>query len=333
MKIALISDELTRDALSFEKAIIYHITPSNYKTYLKKDENIDFLFVESAWHGYENSWKFKIASYPNRPWRSNRALKRVVTYAKSLHIPTVFWNKEDGVHFQRFIKSAKLFDHIFTVDSNCIKRYKNSVPKETTVNTLMFAVQPKFHYFDGFHIKHHRANFVGSYSLHIHHQRRMWQDMMFHATIESGLGLTVFDRNSNRKSSIYRYPKIENLTVHSAVPYAKTAQIYKEYLVNLNVNTIEDSPTMFSRRLIEIIACGGLAITNPSPAVQALFAPYCYIVHNKEEIEALCQRLYRDGLTLSDKEKLQKGATYIAQYHTWKHRLDEIIQVIQKTKN
>jgi spore maturation protein CgeB len=327
LKIALISDELTYDSLKAEDNVtVYNVTPLNYKVVLKFLKP-DFLFVESAWHGYKNRWKYKIASYPDVPKRNNKKLKKVVHYAKKFNVPTIFWNKEDGVHFERFIDSAKFFDHIFTVDANCIEKYKAVVPKKTTVNPLMFAVQEKFHYFDGFHIKYNSVNFVGSYSTHIHSKRRMWQDMMFSSTQETGMNLVVFDRNSNRKSHNYRYPKLKNIKVKNAISYKKTAEIYKKYLLSLNVNTIENSPTMVSRRLLEIIACGGVAITNSSQAVDNYFKEYCYIVQNKEDMIKLLT-YFQNGLQEEDYQKLRAGAKYIAKYHTWKHRIQEIKDVI-----
>jgi spore maturation protein CgeB len=330
MKIALISDELTRESLNMENTVeIFNITPQNYKKIFTEDF-IDFLFVESSWHGYKNSWKFKVASYSNRFWRTNYRLKQVIKYAKKNNIPTVFWNKEDDIHFNRFIESAKLFDHIFTVDENCINKYREIVPKETTINTLMFAVQPKLHYFKDFNFKYNQANFVGSYSHHIHNRRREWQDMMFESATKTDFGLTIYDRNSNRGSKNYRYPNLLNMQVKSAVPYSKTADIYRDYLVSLNVNTIENSPTMFSRRLIEVIACGGIAVTNPTLAVEEHFGEYSYVVRNKEEMDELFNRL-KYGASKDDMERMRAGAEFILKKHTWKHRLKEILEVISKS--
>ena len=327
MRIALIADELTSSALEVD-AKIYPITPLNYKLVLRLFKP-DILFVESVWSGYKNKWKFKVASYPDHTKRNNRKLIKVVTYAKKLGIPTVFWNKEDGVHFDRFIDSAKLFDHIFTVDINCISKYKEIVPENVTVNTLMFAVQNQFHNFTGFNFKYKQANFVGSYSHHVHEKRKIWQDMMFTSISDIGMGLTVYDRNSDRKSSNYRYPNLSNLHVMSAVPYEKTATIYKDYILSLNVNTIEDSPTMFSRRLIEILACGGIAVTNPTVAIDKLFKKYCHIVSTQEEMDELFYRIHKLGLSKKDKEMAQAGAEYVLKYHTWTHRLEEISKVLK----
>ena len=328
MNIFLISDSLTEASLK--------VSDDNYVRYggwfdsifsFKKACKIDLILVESAWQGYKNRWKYKIASYPDVPKRNNNALKRLVEKAKDKGIPTVFWNKEDGVHFDRFIDSAKLFDHVFTVDENCIPKYKAVMGQDASVHPLMFAVQPKFHVFTGFDFKHHRANFVGSYSHHIHTDRRLFQDNLFQAVSDSGLGLTIFDRNSNRKSDNYRYPTLADMQVCPAVAYPETAQIYKDYLVSLNVNTITDSPTMFSRRLVEILACGGIAVTNASKSVNNLFADYCHMVESREEMLDLFARL-KHGPSADDLARARAGAEYVAQHHTWKHRLDEVTRVI-----
>lgn len=285
------------------------------------------LFVESAWQGRWNRWKYQIASYPDHPERNNEKLKKLVQKAKDRGIPTVFWNKEDGVHFDRFIDSAKLFDHVFTVDETCIPRYKEVMGQDASIHTMMFAVQPKFHYFDGFDFKFNRANFVGSYSHHIHDIRRQWQDQLFQSTAEIGLGLTVFDRNSKRKSQNYRYPIYPDMDVKKAVKYQKTGQIYKDYLVSLNVNTVTDSPTMFSRRLVEILACGGIAVTTPALSVDRVFGEYCHVVNNYEEMTELFMRL-KHGPSKDDLERARAGAAYVAKNHTWKCRLEDMAKII-----
>lgn len=319
------------------------VTPTNYKSVLKSKEwKADFLFVESAWKGHKNRWKYGVATFPKVPKkqsllrkfykfyhvsRGNKRLAKIVNLAKKKAIPTVFWNKEDGVHFERFIESAKLFEHIFTVDENCIPKYRELVDSKTTVNSLMFAIEPSIHNFTGFNFKSNGANFVGSYSHHVHNRRREWQDMMFEAVNQVGMELTIFDRNSNRNSENYRYPDNDNLKVMSAVSYDKTAQIYKDYLISLNVNTVEDSPTMFSRRLVEIIACGGVAITNPTLAVEEYFKEYCYVVHNKQEMIDLLEH-FKNEPSPEDMKRLKKGADYVAKEHTWRHRLEEVCSVV-----
>jgi len=323
LKVALIADESTRSCLSFE-CQVRDITPLNYKLLLKLWKP-DMLFVESAWQGLGNAWKFKIASYPDRPERNNHALRKVVAYARELGIPCVFWNKEDGVHYERFIASASLFDFIFTVDENCVPRYRAVVKPAVPVTPLMFAVQPAIHLPSPKGYVHRQACFVGSYSWHVHDRRRKWQEILFAASSE--VGLTVFDRNSGRSSSNYRYPNLPWLTVRPSVPHTKTAQIYCDYMVSLNVNTIEDSATMFSRRLIEILACGGLAVTTPALSVDRHFKECCYVVSTEEEARDLFARL-KHGLTTRERSMVSAGVDLVQSKFTWAHRLQHIMNVI-----
>lgn len=325
LRIALVADHLTQHCLELECSVI-NLTPLNWRWVLRFWRP-DFVLVESAWQGIRNAWKYKIASYPDHPKRSNRQLARLVAFARERGIPTIFWNKEDGVHFDRFIASAILFDHILTVDKNCISRYQAVVDPSATVDALMFPVQPVTHSFSGFHFKHRRANFVGSYSHHVHDQRRIWQDMFFGMASSTGLGLTVVDRNSDRKSSNYRYPDFPNLTVQPAMPHGLTAQIYKDYLVSLNVNTIVDSETMYSRRLAEILACGGIAVTNPSPAVEKYFKDFCHVVRDADEARELFERL-KHGPDANDLARAEAGSRYVLSEHTWAHRLQQIVRVL-----
>ena len=60
LKISLISDRLTYDSLKVESYVkIKNITPLNYKIVLRFWKP-DILFVESAWQGHKNKWKYKI---------------------------------------------------------------------------------------------------------------------------------------------------------------------------------------------------------------------------------------------------------------------------------
>ena len=324
LKLGLVSDELTRSSL-IDESMSHFIAP-RFSSLSLKINTPDILFVESTWQGYKNTWKFKIANYPDHPKRNNKQLISLVNAAKKKGIPTIFWNKEDGIHFDRFIDSAKHFDHIFTVDENCISRYREIVPASTTVHALPFPVQPRFHHFQPWEGKKTRANFVGSYSHHIHDERRARQDFLLKAANDV-LGLDIYDRNSDRNPDHYRFPSWDNTQIKPSVSYPETANIYHNSLVSLNVNTVTDSPTMYSRRLVEIIACGGVAVTTPALSVDKLFSDYCYVVDSYEESVELFSRL-KHGPSKDDLERAKAGAEYVAEHHTWEHRLNEIRKII-----
>ncbi len=326
MNLYLISDSLTYQSLLLEETNLYK------RWWSLDNQTKSILFVESAWFGYKKKWQYKIASYPDHPKRTNEKLVRLVQTAKDKGIPTVFWNKEDSVHFDRFIDSAKHFDHIFTVDQNCIERYRAVVPATTTVDVAMFPVQPRIHNYQGFNFQKMEANFVGSYSKHIHDKRRERQNMLFAAAHKAGLPVTIFDRNSDRKSDNYRYPIQEyGLSVENAVSYEQTADIYRRFAVSLNVNTIENSPTMFSRRVVEILACGGILVSTPSLAMDRLFKDYCHIVHNEDEAAAILERL-KHGPSAHDLEMAKAGADFVLNHFTWQKFLQQIESVTSQSR-
>lgn len=327
LKVALVADELTHACLTPECRVIAVpalATLAGFRRLLAQTRP-DMLLVESAWHGPAQTWRYRVAAYPHW-WRSNRRLRLLVHAARDLGIPAVFWNKEDGVHFGRFVDSARLFDHVFTVDANCLDRYRAAIGAQASVHVLPFPVQPAYHCFTGFAFRHATANFVGSYSKHIHPARRAWQDMAFGAALDCGLGLTVYDRNSARPSSIYRYPADGGIDVRPAIAHARTARIYKDNLVSLNVNTVTDSATMFSRRLVEILACGGIAVTSAARSVDAMFADFCHVVRGPEEARDLFARL-RHGPSHHDLERARAGAAFVAAHHTWDQRLAHVAAV------
>ena len=324
LKVALIADGLTAECLSFE-CHARHVTPSNYRVLLRSWRP-DLLFVESAWNGYVDSWRHRIAAYPERPASSNRDLRSVVELARSLDVPTVFWCREDGAHFDRFIESATLFDHIFTVDETCVPRYRAVVGDACTVETLMFAVQPDIHHSEGATYAIDRAVFMGTYCTLQHPRRRAWQDLLFQSA--AGMGVTAFDRNHRRKEAEYRFPNLPWLEVHPGVPHARTGEIYRQYKVALNVNTVEGSGTTFSRRLIEILACGTTLVTTPAASVDRYFRDYCEVVENLDQGSELFARLRGEGAGGRFRERAMAGAAYVRENHTWVRRLEQVLGTI-----
>lgn len=325
MRIALVSDELTNLGLKQDSCAT--IIKKNLHYHLWRRNKPDFILVESAWCGHEDKWRYKIANYPGYPERSNVELRKLLELADRHNIPAVFWNKEDGAHFNRFIDSASLFKYVLTVDSNCVERYQAILGSSVKVGVLPFAVQPKFHHPNDLPPRYSESLFVGSYSHHIHNARQQWQDMAF--TAASPYGLTVVDRNSDRKSDVYRYPDLPNMTIKSAVPYDQTGELFRQYSHCLNVNTVVDSPSMFSRRLIEIMACGRLAVTNPSLSVSTRFEGMCEVIESKEQADELFAQLSK-GYTKQQVEMMRYASDHVLQnynYDQWIKRIVEFIEL------
>lgn len=328
LKVAVVSDYFTADCLSVECRIKV-LTPANYREVIASWQP-DLVFVESVFHGVGGAWRYELAKQ-SRWMRLQKptAIYRLVEHARARGIPTVFWNKDDGAFFDAFIDVAQAFDYVFTTDVDCVERYRQRVPDDVPVNVLIMPYQPAFHQFTGFNFTKNEACFTGSYYRRILNERRRFLDLMFDACADAQMPLNVYDRNRDRLSRHFefRFPRHSHLVLHGSVPHRETAAIYKAHTVSVNVNSITDSDTMCSRRLLEILACGGIAVTNSSRAVDHLFNAYCHVVTTREEASELFSRL-RHGPTTRDKERAAAGADYVRQHHTWAHRLETLASVV-----
>lgn len=327
LKIALLADYFTTECLSME-CRIRALTPANYREVIGVWKP-DLVFVESVFHGAGGAWRYEVAKQ-SKLLRLTKptAIYRLVGFARSCGVPTVFWNKDDGAFFDTFIDVAKAFDYVFTTDQDCLPKYRAQVPESVPVNTLVMPFQPAFHSFDGFRFVRNEACFTGSYYRKILNERARFLDAMFGACEDADLRLNVYDRNHDRLSRHFefRFPKRSHVTVHGKVSHRETARVYKEHALSINVNSVTGSETMFSRRLLEILACGSIAVTNPSRAIDKYFRDFCHVVTTREEARELFMRL-KSGPSRNDLEKAEAGAMYVKSAHTWEHRLEEICEI------
>ncbi|WP_322995277.1 glycosyltransferase [Castellaniella sp.] len=324
LKIALVTDYFTADCLSAE-CRVRCMTPGNYRQVMDIWKP-DLVFVESAFHGVGGAWRYRLAQQPK--WLRlgpPSDIMRLVQHARQRNIPTVFWNKDDGAFFQDFIQVAKLFDYVFTTDGDCLAAYRAQLPPGVPVQVLSMPYQPKFHAFTGFAFTHNEACFTGSYYRKILNERGRFLGLMFQACHQAAMPLHVYDRNSGRLSHRFefRFPQDSNLLLHPKVSHPETARLYKSHVVSINVNSVTASDTMCSRRLLEILACGGIAVTNPSRAVDRQFRDYCHVVDTADQARDLFARL-RHGPATDDLARAEAGAQFVRQHHTWAHRLGQI---------
>ena len=326
LKVATVTDTFTSLCLA-EECRIRCLTPHNFREILSTWKP-DLLFVESVFHGVRGAWRYLVGRHP---WYFNMQGARVITtlvrYALDRNIPALFWNKDDGTFFDFFLDVAALFPHVFTTDNICVPKYRATLPETTSVDLLPMPYQPAFHSFTGFHFEKRAACFVGSYYRRILNARKVFLDSLFAACHEASLSVHVYDRNSNRLSHFldFSFPKKAHLVLHDRVPHTMTGNIYKKYAVCLNVNSVTTSQTMYSRRLLEILACGGILVTNTSPAVEREFRDFCHVVRDPMESVDLLARLATDGPNAEDMERAEAGAAHVRLHHTWQQRLEDIV--------
>ncbi|MGP9728603.1 glycosyltransferase family protein [Glutamicibacter sp. AOP3-A1-12] len=315
VKVASILDKFSESAFSYEWENVA-LTKSNWREQLT---GCDLLFVESAWSGNNNEWRYCLtgASAP-RP-----EVIELVNYAKEESIPTIFWNKEDPPHFADFLRTAALFDVVLTTDDSCVDRYKEQL-KHDNVGVLPFAAQPKIHnpIRPGNIFRNKQVSFGGMYFAHKYPERRAQMEYLLPAAAK--FDFDIFSRQLGGDEK-YQFPEPFDKNVVGSLEYEQMLTAYHAYNVFLNVNSVTSSSTMCARRIFEILASGAAIVSAPSPAIEAFFPNGLVPMPETEEeaysdIRALLQPGgYRAKL-------IQKAQRKIWAEHTFAHRVGSILE-------
>jgi hypothetical protein len=103
-------------------------------------------------------------------------------------------------------------------------------------------------------------------------------------------------------------------------------QVYKKYDIFLNVNTVKDSPTMFSRRVFELLACGVNVISNYSLGISDFFPDIVRLCTTEKEVGEYLAAL-AGNKDLRDKLSLL-GQRKVFMHHTYGRRLQTILETV-----
>ncbi|SDS19053.1 Spore maturation protein CgeB [Paraoerskovia marina] len=310
LRVGVILDDFSRLAFGYEWDQVL-LAPETFQEVLST-RPVDLLFVESAWNGNEGVWQYHLAG-PSAP---RPALVELVETCQSLGIPTVFWNKEDPVHFDDFLDTARLFDRVYTTDVNRIPAYVEALGHDR-VGVLPFAAQPAIHN----PIRSHGGGpsrdvaFGGMYFAHKYPVRRQQMDLLLGGALDVSPkmqhGLEIFSRFAGGDEK-YQFPSPLDEHVVGSLNYEQMLTAYREYKVFLNVNSVVGSPSMCARRLFEISACGTPVVTTPSEAIGEFFPPDEVFVVDSRETAGHTVRALVNSAELRDR------ATHRAQRRIWR---------------
>jgi len=312
-----VMDEFTTGCFEDEVCLV-RPRPDNWLALIKMYKP-SFVFIESAWKGNNGSWQYRVANYSNKP---GNEIEQISNYCKQKNIPIIFWNKEDPVHHQKFMCSAKLATHIFTTDSNMIASYKKHTGNKKAF-ALPFAAQPTLHKPKSIKNRLNKSCFAGSWYGNRHAERGESMKWLLEAANE--YGLDIFDRNFG--TGVFPFPEAYKDGIKGSLPYKELCTEYSRYKIFLNVNSVTESPTMFSRRVFELMACGTPIVSTYAKGIDELFeTDAVWLVQNKEEALEAIQTL------LSDKKEWRRrsllGIREVFSRHTYTHRLNYIFDSI-----
>lgn len=246
------------------------------------------VVIESAWSGNGGEWHRGVGVYSEA---EDSALRDVLDTCAQLEIPTVFWNKEDPVHYRRFLPTALRCDHVFTTDASLVGHYSRAA-RETpgsrlrTVFSQPFFAQPQVHHpLPGDMPGDSTVAYAGTFYGARYPERSAQLTALLRVARE--YGLIIYDRQMAVPDSPYHFPAEFAPQVHGALPYAGVLGSYRAHAAHLNVNSVTDSPSMFSRRVVEIAASGGVVLSTASRGVTETFAGLLPATDDVDEWHAL----------------------------------------------
>jgi glycosyltransferase involved in cell wall biosynthesis len=276
----------------------------------------ELVLVESAWLGAKGSWEGRIAGLDG----PSPDLVDIVRWCQQRGVPAVFWNKEDPPNYLRFISSARLFDHVFTVDADSIDRYRRDLG-HNRVHVLPFAAQPLIHHpFCGPGVRDERpVAFAGVYYRQKYADRRRQMEVILDPA--RAFGLDIYTRVASQGPN--RWPRKYRDHIVGTLPYAEMVETYKRYKVFLNVSSVVDSTTMCPRRVFELLATGTPVLTAPTRGIEELFGEALAWSDSKERTRSELRRLLAD-----DDERARRraaGVRAVLAAHTYGHRVATVL--------
>jgi len=274
----------------------------------------DLLFIESAWRGANDSWYKKISDI-------SLELLELIDWAEKNNVATAFWSKEDPVHFTRFLPVAKLVDHVFTTDIDCIPRYMAALQHDR-VHLLPFAAQPALHNPVETLPREDAFCFAGSY-----YSKYPKRQADFHELVTVGRKLrsvVIYDRNSKRpQPNDFSYPDEYRVELREALDYTEMDRAYKGFRFGITVNTIQQSQTMFARRAFELMACNTIVVSNFSRGLRLFFGDLAIASSNARELEQQLQPICASEIRYRALRLL--GLRNVLSQHTYAHRLAYVV--------
>ena len=280
--VGIIADEFTLEGMRGETTLV-ELRPDSWRQQIAA-QPLDALLVESAWEGVDGLWKQKVGYYDDERFST---LRDILEYCNTEDVPTIFWNKEDPVHFNRFSRTSSYFDHVFTTDSDCIRRYKAEAgPRQRTVASLPFYAQPRLHNIVPTDRPYdHTVAYAGSYYGDRYKARS--EELATILDVAKHHGLSIYDRQHLNPESPYRFPDHLARYVRGGLSYVEMVDAYKAHPVHINVNSVDGSPTMFSRRVMEAAASGSAVLSGRGIGVEHVMAGLVPVIERPEDVDLL----------------------------------------------
>jgi len=318
LRVAAIMDEFTFSSFAPECQLL-QLSVSDWRQELEVFRP-EMLFVESAWRGKDDQWENKVC-------RPSDEFVGVISWCRAHGVPTIFWNKEDPVHFDGFLGTAKQFDWIFTTDVDCIPRYREAVGHRR-VNLLPFACQPATTHPIETYSRQDAFCFAGSFYVRFQERTRDLGQIV--TALSAYRPVEIYDRKIGDKNPAYQFPDVYKPFIVGHLPFAEIDRAYKGYRYGINLNSVKQSQSMCARRVFELLASNTVTVSNFSRAVRLLFGDLVITSDNGDEIVSRVARV--DGDDASWRKFRLAGLRKVMHSHTYQDRLATIVATVNGSK-
>ena len=321
IRVGIIADEFTTETL----ARCVQLVPISRDNPLEAlEQGLDAVFIESAWEGNGGQWFHGVGYYDGE---SFAALRRLLSGASQKGIPTIFWNKEDPVHFRRFVRAAVLCDHVFTTDASLIDDYLRSGSAVVrTASALPFYAEPTLHNPVQSPLELGRPSVMYAGTFYGERYSERSEELVALLRSAAPYGLTIYDRQFNKPDTPYRFPPEFEPNLRGGLPYREVVDAYRSHYVSLNVNSVANSPTMFSRRVVEIAASGGVVISGRGRGVIETFGGAIPASADPSFHRALLSGWYADPALRFEEAWFQQRV--VARAHTTETALSVVLRTV-----
>ena len=317
LRVAAIMDEFTESSFRPECQLL-QLSLGGWQDELEAFRP-ELLFVESAHRGKDDQWYNKVS-------HTCPELLGVIAWCRVNGVPTVFWNKEDPVHFDGFLTTAKQCDWIFTTDIDSIPGYRTAVGHDR-VHLLPFACQPATTNPIEVYSRKDAFCFAGTfYARFVERARDLSQILK---AISANRPVEIYDRYLGGDNPNYQFPDEYKRFIVGQLPFSEIDRAYKGYRYAITLNTVKQSQSMCARRVFELLASNTVTVSNFSRAVRMQFGGLVITSDNGDEIVRRLQAVEGDETTYR-KFRLA-GLRKVMQSDTYSDRLATIISKVKGT--
>ncbi len=314
LRVAAIMDQFTLESYRPECQLL-EVTPEHWKEELTQFQP-ELLFIESAWKGKDDLWYRKVD-------RSSREMYELTTYCHDKNIPVIFWNKEDPIYTTQFMTTAALADYVFTTDIDCVQRYKTELGHDQVYH-LHFAAQPEIHNPVEKYERKDKFCFAGAYYHRYPHRAEVFDK--FAEIFIQKKGFDIYDRNYQNARPEHAFPEKYNPYILGSLPSSRIDVAYKGYVYGINMNSVQQSQTMFARRAFEMLASNTITVGNYSRGMKNYFGDLTICTDDQRTLENSLESYCTDEET-ADKYRLA-GLRKVLSGHLYEDRLDFIVQKV-----